>query len=111
MSVGLLVVRLLYRLYVCVHLSKWFTFSLFLVVCLLLSGRPLHLLPKSSFTQCERREHCRKNGFLRSAKCPFNLMGNVREQVPFVTHQVKLHNGHFQVWRAKISHNGSLSKN
>jgi hypothetical protein len=27
MSVGLLVVRLLYRLYVCVHLSKWFTFS------------------------------------------------------------------------------------
>jgi hypothetical protein len=45
MSVGLLVVRLLYRFYVCVHLSKWFTFSLFLVVCLLLSGRPLHLLP------------------------------------------------------------------
>jgi hypothetical protein len=27
-QVGLLVVRLLYRLYVCVHLSKWFTFSL-----------------------------------------------------------------------------------
>ena len=26
MSVGLLVVRLLYRFYVCVHLSKWFTF-------------------------------------------------------------------------------------
>jgi hypothetical protein len=45
MSVGLLVVRLLYRFYVRVHLSKWFTFSLFLVVCLLLSGRPLHLLP------------------------------------------------------------------
>ena len=32
MSVGLLVVRLLYRLYVCVHLSKWFTFSVFLSV-------------------------------------------------------------------------------
>ncbi|MBS4040089.1 MAG: hypothetical protein KGZ81_05770 [Flavobacteriales bacterium] len=29
MSVGLLVVRLLYRLYVCVHLSKWFTFFSF----------------------------------------------------------------------------------
>jgi len=29
MSVGLLVVRLLYRFYVCVHLSKWFTFSCF----------------------------------------------------------------------------------
>jgi hypothetical protein len=43
MSVGLLVVRLLYRFYVCVHLSKWFTFFSFLVVCLLLSGRPLHL--------------------------------------------------------------------
>ncbi len=28
MSVGLLVVRLLYRFYVCVHLSKWFTLSL-----------------------------------------------------------------------------------
>ena len=26
MSVGLLLVRLLYRFYVCVHLSKWFTF-------------------------------------------------------------------------------------
>ena len=26
MSVGLLAVRLLYRFYVCVHLSKWFTF-------------------------------------------------------------------------------------
>ena len=37
MSVGLLAVRLLYRFYVCVHLSKWFTFfsvfsRLFLVV-------------------------------------------------------------------------------
>jgi len=29
MSVGLLVVRLLYRFYVCVHLSKWFTFSVY----------------------------------------------------------------------------------
>ena len=45
MSVGLLVVRLIYRFYVFGHLSKWFTFFLFLVVCLLLSGRPLHLLP------------------------------------------------------------------
>ena len=27
MSVGILVVRLLYRFYVCVHLSKWFSFS------------------------------------------------------------------------------------
>ena len=44
MSVGLLVVRLLYRFYVRVHLSKWFTFSLFIVVCSLLSGRPLRLL-------------------------------------------------------------------
>jgi hypothetical protein len=44
-GIGLLVVRLLYRFYVFGHLSKWFTFSLFLVVCLLLSGRPLHLLP------------------------------------------------------------------
>ena len=32
MSVGLLLVRLLYRFYVCVHLSKWFTFSVFLSV-------------------------------------------------------------------------------
>jgi hypothetical protein len=31
MSVGLLVVRLLYRFYVCVHLSKWFTFSVYVV--------------------------------------------------------------------------------
>ena len=45
MSVGLLAVRLLYRFYVFGHLSKWFTFFSFLVVCLLLSGRPLHLLP------------------------------------------------------------------
>jgi hypothetical protein len=45
MSVGLLAVRLLYRFYVCVHLSKWFTFFSFLVVGALLSGRPLHLLP------------------------------------------------------------------
>jgi|SRR5690606_21498393 len=45
MSVGLLLVRLLYRFYVCVHLSKWFAFFSFLVVCSLLSGRPLHLLP------------------------------------------------------------------
>jgi hypothetical protein len=29
MSVGLLAVRLLYRFYVCVHLSKWFTLSCF----------------------------------------------------------------------------------
>ncbi len=45
MSIGLLVVRLLYCFYVCVYLSKWFTFLSFLVVCSLLSGRPLHLLP------------------------------------------------------------------
>jgi len=45
MSVGLLAVRLLYRFYVFGHLSKWFTFFSFLVVCLLLPGRPLHLLP------------------------------------------------------------------
>jgi hypothetical protein len=45
MSVGLLVVRFLYRFYVFGHLSKWFTFFLFLVVCLLFSRRPLHLLP------------------------------------------------------------------
>jgi len=38
-QVGLLAVRLLYRFYVCVHLSKWFTFFSFLVVCSLLSGR------------------------------------------------------------------------
>jgi hypothetical protein len=44
-SVGLLVVRLLYRIYVFGHLSKWFTLFLFLVVCLLLHGRSLHLLP------------------------------------------------------------------
>jgi hypothetical protein len=50
MSVGLLVVRLLYRFYICVHLSKWFTFFSFLVVCLLLSGRPLHLLPTYIYT-------------------------------------------------------------
>ncbi len=42
MSVGLLVVRYLYRFYVFGRLSKWFTFSLFLVVCSLLSGHPLH---------------------------------------------------------------------
>ena len=51
MSVGLLAVRLLYRFYVRVHLSKWFTFSLFLVVSLLLSGRPLHLLPTPKYTK------------------------------------------------------------
>ena len=45
MSVGLLVVRLLYRCYVFGHLSKWFTFSQFIFVCLLLCCRPLHLLP------------------------------------------------------------------
>jgi hypothetical protein len=37
MSVGLLVVRLLYRFYVCVHLSKWFTLFQFLVVCLMVA--------------------------------------------------------------------------
>jgi len=31
MSVGLPVVRLLYSFYVCVRLSKWFTFSVFVV--------------------------------------------------------------------------------
>ena len=45
MSVGLLAVRLLYRFYVLGHLSKWFTFSQLLVVCLSLWCRPLHLLP------------------------------------------------------------------
>jgi len=44
MSVGLLVVRLLYRFYVCVHLSKWFAFFLFMSVVLLLSCRPIRLL-------------------------------------------------------------------
>jgi len=39
MSVGLLAVRLLYRLYVCVHLSKWFTFFLFMSVVSLLLCR------------------------------------------------------------------------
>ena len=38
MSVGLLVVRLLYRFYVCVHLSKWFTFSVFVVSFSTLAG-------------------------------------------------------------------------
>ena len=65
MSVGLLVVRLLYRFYVCVHLSKWFTFFSFLVVCSLLSGRPLHLLPtekvlpKDGLLQTESRKENR----------------------------------------------------
>ena len=45
MSFGLLVVRLLYRFYVRVHLSKWFTFFLFLIVCLLLWCRLLGLNP------------------------------------------------------------------
>ncbi len=43
MSVGLLAVQLLYRFYVVGHLSKWFTFLSFLVVCLMLSGRLLRL--------------------------------------------------------------------
>lgn len=43
MSVGLLAVRLLYRFYVRVHLSKWFTFSLFMSVVSLLSCRSLRL--------------------------------------------------------------------
>ena len=42
MSVGLLVVRLKYGLYVG-HLSKWFTFSLFMSVVSLLSCRSLRL--------------------------------------------------------------------
>jgi len=42
-GIGLLVVQLLYRFYVVGHLSKWFTFLLFLVICLMLSGRPLRL--------------------------------------------------------------------
>jgi hypothetical protein len=50
MSVGLLVVRLLYRFYVRVHVSKWFTFFSFLVVCSSLSGRLLHLLPTRLYT-------------------------------------------------------------
>ncbi len=41
-----------HRFYVFGHPSKWFTFFSFLVVCLLLSGRPLHLLPTFlSYTQ------------------------------------------------------------
>lgn len=44
MSVGLLAAHLLYRLYVRVHLSKWFTFSKFIVVCLSLCCRLLGLL-------------------------------------------------------------------
>ena len=44
-QVGLLVVRLLYRFYVVGHLSKWFTFFSFLVVCFLWSSRLLRLLP------------------------------------------------------------------
>jgi len=43
MSVGLLAVQLFYRFYVVGHLSKWFTFLSFLVVCLMLSGRLLRL--------------------------------------------------------------------
>lgn len=49
MSVGLLFVRLWYRFYVFGHLSKWFTFFFFLVVCLLLSGRHLYLLPTVTY--------------------------------------------------------------
>jgi hypothetical protein len=56
MSVGLLVDRYLYRFYFFGRLSKWFTFSLFSVVCLLLSGRSLHLLPT---------ENCMSSGRLR----------------------------------------------
>ena len=47
MSVGLLVVRLLYRFYVFGHLSKWFVCVnsfMFLVVCVLLHCRLLGLL-------------------------------------------------------------------
>jgi hypothetical protein len=44
MSVGLLAVQMLYRPYVCVHLSKWFTFSQFLVGCLMMSCLSLRLL-------------------------------------------------------------------
>jgi len=41
--VGLEAVRLQYRLNVFGHLSKWFTFLSFLVVCLILYGRLLRL--------------------------------------------------------------------
>jgi len=50
MSVGLLVVRLLYRFYVLGHLSKWFTLFLYISVVLLLSCRSLRLLVTFQFT-------------------------------------------------------------
>ena len=45
MSVGLLVVRLLYGLYVFGHLSKWFAFSVFLPVTFCRVVVFLHLHP------------------------------------------------------------------
>jgi len=52
MSVGLLVVRLLYRFYVVGHLSQWFTFSVYVsrfvvvVSSFTLAGNLLITLPK-----------------------------------------------------------------
>ena len=51
MSVGLLAVRLLYRFYVCVHLSEWFTFFSFKFVSVFCVVVFLRLLVTHLFVQ------------------------------------------------------------
>ena len=55
MSVGLLAVRLLYRFYVCVHLSKWFTFFSFKFVSVCCVVVFLRLLVTPKYTQLYNR--------------------------------------------------------
>ncbi len=59
MSVGLLVVRLLYRFYVFGHLSKWFTFSVFLSVI---------FCRVVVFYACTQRFRALRSGGFRSTK-------------------------------------------
>src|SRR5690554_6778972 len=52
MSVGLLVVRLLYRFYVFGHLSKWFTFFCFCHSFVCRVAVLIHLLPTVTYMKC-----------------------------------------------------------
>jgi len=52
MSVGLLVVQMLYPFYVSVHLSKWLTLFQFLIVCFMIAVSSLRLLVTVSIWFC-----------------------------------------------------------
>jgi hypothetical protein len=83
MSVDLLVVRLFYRLYVCVHLSKWFTFFYF-SVRYFLSGRCLLRLHTTFLYPPRYGAYLPNSGRL----CAINVASNFFHKILFPAYKV-----------------------